>query len=250
MRIRVVVPVYNEEVLLPGFLRHYGEFADSIVVWDNGSTDATREIAAAHPLVDLRSFQTDSYDELSVLGVLAKTKKESEGDFDWCIFPDCDEIMTARDGGAVRPILEESSADVLVPEGYELMQEKGEAPFAPEKPWVPQRGFGHRSDLYCKPIIMRPAAPVTFWAGKHKLAVGYVETRKEPRLVLLHFEMADYELWVYRKRRRPLSAQNIRNGWCVDRFCRGMEFYRQYWREKATQSRRLEADVPVLGGAH
>jgi glycosyltransferase involved in cell wall biosynthesis len=44
--------VYNEEALLPHFLAHYAPIADRIVVWDNGSTDATPQIAQAHSKVE------------------------------------------------------------------------------------------------------------------------------------------------------------------------------------------------------
>jgi glycosyltransferase involved in cell wall biosynthesis len=247
VKVRVVVPVYNEEAMLPAFLRHYEAVADSIVVWDNGSTDATREIAAAHPLVDLRAFETDAYDELSVLRVLSQTKVESLGKFDWCLFPDCDEILAARDGSPLRPLLEGAIGDVVLPTGYNLIQAPEEPALDLGRPLLGQRAFGRRSYIYCKPIIMRTEADVQFVPGKHRVSIGYVETRKDPRIVLLHYEMADFDLWVYRKTRRPLSAENVRNEWCVDRFCRNPEFYEAHWKVKLTEGRDLAEEVPVLG---
>jgi len=85
MRLRVAVPVKDEEVLLPFFPRHYASFCDSIVAWDNGSRDRTTELAAAHPLVELRLVQSDGHDQLAVLAAMEGTRRESVGRFDWCL---------------------------------------------------------------------------------------------------------------------------------------------------------------------
>ena len=42
----VVVITKNEETDLPGFLRNFSAIADEIVIFDDGSTDRTAEIAA------------------------------------------------------------------------------------------------------------------------------------------------------------------------------------------------------------
>jgi hypothetical protein len=47
---------YNEEKLLPYFLRHYGRYARRMVFYDNGSTDRSREIIQAHPNAEIIPF--------------------------------------------------------------------------------------------------------------------------------------------------------------------------------------------------
>jgi glycosyltransferase involved in cell wall biosynthesis len=46
-KICVVVPAYNEEVLLPKVLSHVPAYVDQTIVVDDGSTDRTAEIARA-----------------------------------------------------------------------------------------------------------------------------------------------------------------------------------------------------------
>lgn len=48
MRTAIVIPALNEAEALPGVLRRIPEWVDRVVVADNGSTDATREVALAH----------------------------------------------------------------------------------------------------------------------------------------------------------------------------------------------------------
>jgi Glycosyl transferase family 2 len=167
MRIRVAVPVKDEEVLLPFFLRHYASFCDSIVVWDNGSRDRTTELAAAHPLVELRRFQSDGYDALAVLATMEETKRESVGRFDWCLFPDFDEFVVSRSPGGERAALEAASSDVLVPDGYCLVKGPDEPPLSLSRDLLEQLRFGYRSPPYSKPIVMRPSAKAVLHVGKH-----------------------------------------------------------------------------------
>ena len=45
MKIACYTITYNEELMLPHFIKHYKQFCDKIVVYDNMSTDRTKEIA-------------------------------------------------------------------------------------------------------------------------------------------------------------------------------------------------------------
>jgi len=58
MKICVITLCYNEEVILPFFIRHYEQVADRIICYDGGSTDRTREIIAACPIAELRELNT------------------------------------------------------------------------------------------------------------------------------------------------------------------------------------------------
>lgn len=227
MKIRVVVPVFNEEKLLPHFLAHYERFADSILVWDNGSTDRTREIAKAHPLVKLMEFRTEGYDEAAVLEVLHQTKGASYGRFDWLMFPDCDEFIRARDPGRERELLEGAPEQVIAADGYCMIATPWDAPIDLARPLIPQRTWGWKSRNYSKPIIIRPTLDGDFCPGKH--GIKGLKVDPDDRFLLLHLEMIDFNLLVYRKNRRELSESNKRHDWCTARFCQPLKTHLEYW---------------------
>jgi glycosyltransferase involved in cell wall biosynthesis len=58
MNIHVYTVAYNEELLMPFFLRHYKRFANHITVFDNESTDKTAELAKAAG-ANVVAFSTD-----------------------------------------------------------------------------------------------------------------------------------------------------------------------------------------------
>lgn len=244
MKIRVVVPVYDEEVLLPHFLRHYEAWVDSFIVWDNGSTDRTAEIAQAHPKVDHRVFQTESYDEISVLQRLHDSKLESAGWFDWCLFPDVDEFITPWTTKSVREILGNTDAEVLVPRGWCLMQTKDDPPIDWSRNLLAQRRYGYMSTMWSKPIIIRPEAHASFQPGKHLLRRRPSRIYAAHELLLLHVEQIDFDHWVYRKNRRPLSERNIRNKWSTDRFCRPLPELRELWKQNLEQTMKVFDELP------
>lgn len=229
-RIRVVVPVHNEKILLPWFLRHYRRIAESIVVWDNGSDDGSPEIARRHG-ADVRTFLTDGYDEAAVLGRLHETLDESDA-FEWALFPDVDEFLT----GEVAKRLSEAPSDVVAPAGYILIRRPDEPPLDPGRDLVGQRRFGYWAPRYAKPVLVRPRARVRFAAGKHELAPGALRPYHESRLRLFHHDLIDFDLWVYRKTKRALSENNRRNGWSTMRFCRDRSFYESFWRDEEAKA--------------
>lgn len=246
MKIRTIVPVYNEEFFLPHFLEHYSKISDSIVVLDNGSTDGSREIASLFPKVELREFSSEGYSEKAVLAALEAARMESVGKFDWCMFPDCDEFLAHRSGGDLRDLIEKSDSDVLISAGFQMIHHPSERPLNPAVSLVGQRRYGEQSYAYSKPIIMRPQADISWWPGKHRVLTGQVNVRKAWDIVLLHLEMVDFGLWVYRKTRRTLSEDNVQNGWCVDRFCKDLDFYRTSWDDYLSRATFLGCQVPML----
>jgi glycosyltransferase involved in cell wall biosynthesis len=260
MKIRVITPVYNECELLPGFLRHYEKIADSIVIWDNGSIDGSAEIAKAHPRVEYRIFTTESYDVPAVMNVLAKSKDDSRG-YDWCLFPDCDELLTMRDGSSLRAYLEkvDPKYDVIRATGYTLVKHADESAFDGRMEWFGQRKFGFPEECYNKPIIIDPSATVLLSAGNHRLIADRrtkkgedafnAQVHEDPAVVLIHFEMIDFYLWYYRKTRRAVTEKHRSSG-LAPRF--GLEdknAYHSMWKQAMAKARFLDKEVPVLTGA-
>jgi len=103
-----LLPARNAEVDVPGALASIERFADLVVALDDGSTDATPEVLAAHPLVRtlLRHPRRDGYagwhdgDNRSEL--LAAAIELAP---DWVLFLDADERIAADDADALRRFL-------------------------------------------------------------------------------------------------------------------------------------------------
>ena len=104
-----LLPVRDGEADLPGYLESAARFADAVVALDDGSTDATRELLAAAPLVRV---------------LLANPPREGYGEWDdaanrnrlleaaaplepsWIFSLDVDERLDPGDGDALRRFLE------------------------------------------------------------------------------------------------------------------------------------------------
>ena len=94
MKTTVFTICWNEEYILPYFLRHYA-FADRIFIYDNESDDRTREIATADPRVTFRTFSTGNEQNNLAMRTI-KNQCWKGCDSDWVIVVDVDEFLDAR----------------------------------------------------------------------------------------------------------------------------------------------------------
>ena len=95
MKIDLYTILWNEEEMLPFFFRHYDAIVDRYIVYDDGSTDQTLEMLAAHGRVEVRPFvrtEPDSF-VLSALTLHDNIWKESRGRADWVIITAVDEHL-------------------------------------------------------------------------------------------------------------------------------------------------------------
>ena len=95
MKVSVYTIVWNEETILPYFLRHY-HWADRIVIFDNQSTDRTPDIARADPRVTLHTYGTGNEQHNRVMREIKNTCWKGD-DADWVIVVDADEFFDPGD---------------------------------------------------------------------------------------------------------------------------------------------------------
>jgi len=93
MKIVIITLTYNEEIILPFFLRHYERFADRIIIYDSGSTDRTLEIARGHPLVELRDRPPTHGEIDDRENVRIKNTAWKDCGADWVMVVDADEFL-------------------------------------------------------------------------------------------------------------------------------------------------------------
>jgi glycosyltransferase involved in cell wall biosynthesis len=103
--IAFLLPARNAAGDLPGYLESVAEIADVVVALDDGSTDATREILEASPLVETlltaprregEAGWNDSANRRRLLEAAARLTP------DWMIFLDADERLDREDAAALR----------------------------------------------------------------------------------------------------------------------------------------------------
>ncbi len=216
MKVHVYTVAWNEESILPHFLRYYARFAERITVYDNGSDDRTREIVAAHPRAELRSHDTGGalHDGMKA-ELLSTCYREVRGAADWVVCVDCDEFL-------FHPRLEQVLARYLA-EGVTLPRIRGYSMVTDDPVPDPGSFRGLLSDRYVlgapnpnfdKRCVFSPDVDIHFDVGQHHCRPeGPVVESAESELKLLHYKhfCVDYVFRRYRQLRPRLSSFNRQN---------------------------------------
>jgi glycosyltransferase involved in cell wall biosynthesis len=197
----VYTVAYNEQDLLPFWLRHYSAISSKIIVYDHGSTDDTRKIAKQNPLVELRDYEVNpQMDDDSWTAFVNVQYKEAVGQADWIIWCDVDEfVMTTP--GKLHTLL---NYGVTLPEtaGYTMICDG-----FPENDYrqiYETCKTGVPDALYSKRAIFHPEVNINYSPGKHRcFPTGPVTNScfSEP-IKLLHYRYFGPE-W--------LAARNAKN---------------------------------------
>lgn len=194
MRVVVLAITYNCVEIAPFFLRHYETFADEIAIFDDASTDGTREIFAAHPKVVLRDWPHpgSGIDETLFLDFIYATYPTAANhNFDWVIVVDSDEFIYAPN---VRGMLLAALAC-----GVDVIQTYGMNMLGPHFPKDDGRQiweihpWGAPSGVYSKPCILRPTVEVRWCRGRHYLESCAGSVSEKPLFKLLHYRYMGFQ---------------------------------------------------------
>ena len=204
--VRIHVMCYNEEKILPFFIRQYSKRFPgcNITVYNNESTDGTATLAVLLGC-DVVDFSTQNQMCDSVLRDIKnncwKGQKEK-----WAIVVDADEIITATQNDL------ESSFNVWQFTGVQMVGD-GEA--------IEKISYGVHDNLYSKTVLFNTfeIAEINYSVGahicnpiaKHSRSIIYNEKIE----ALLHYKWIDLEsvLIKHRLYAERLSSENKTNGW-------------------------------------
>lgn len=223
MKIWAYAICWNEEVMLPYYLKHYEKFCEKIIIYDNMSTDNSRNIIKNHPLCELRTYDTKNQIRDDIyLNIKNNCWKEAKGKADYVIVGDIDEFLYHKD---LIGFLNKNKGKFTIfqPAGFEMASLK--FPHTKDQLYtVCKKGLFH--DNQSKKIIFSPNAvtEMNWFAGCHhnpkQIASGKTwkyssEDPYKSELKLLHFKYIDIDYVTKRHNElsKRLSEINRKRGW-------------------------------------
>ena len=216
MKIHLYAVLWNEAPLLPYFFRHYDQFVERYVMYDNGSTDGTLDMLRAHPRVEVRPYVTAGT-SVCVTGAQLKSQcwKESRGQADLVIVCDVDELLW-------HPNLS-NYLQQAVSRGLTLLRATGWQLVHPTFPTTPGQIYdevktGFRAGGFNKSCIFNPVAvhEINYSVGAHdNTPTGFVYRDADPELRLLHCKYlgVDYLIQRYAELKPRLLSGDLQHGW-------------------------------------
>ncbi len=225
MIIHAYVNAWNEEQLLPFFLRHYLTFCDHVFLYDHESTDRSVEIAKSFgDDVTVSTFSNGGkIDERAYLKIHNEEYKDlSRGVADWVISADIDEIIHAPGlRHTLETIKDAGEWQVIKAHGIDVVD--GEIPADGGIQDANWRGL--LSPIYSKPCIFRPSVDIQFAPGRHfreperNGGMAAIQTGTIPGLCLYHIKWTDDQRVIARSAawRERLSDYNRQHGYGTDR---------------------------------
>jgi glycosyltransferase involved in cell wall biosynthesis len=211
-KIHLYTICWNEEVILPHFLKHYTGLCESIVVYDNYSTDKSVQICAKYANVSVRKYDTNGEIRDDIyLQIKNNCWKESRNSADWVIVCDTDEFIYHADLINVLKQAKNQGISHFRSVGYEMvgdrMPREDDHIFELIKDGFPNEAC-NKTALFDPDLIEE----INYeWGGHTCLPIGRLKEDRET-ISLLHYKYfsLDYLIERYRVLGRRLSEKNIK----------------------------------------
>jgi hypothetical protein len=210
-KIHVFTICYNEEKIIPFFLDHY-KYADKITVYDNESTDSSRDLLLKDPRVELITYQTDNklHD-----GEYVRIKEScwKNTDCEYAIIVDMDEFVYHPN---IKDFLMEDNHAAYKPKGYNMISE-----VFPENGTLTEKvNMGVKDSKYSKLCILntKKVESIKYKLGCHESSI--IMNNPEDKVIhtnnlkLLHYKNLsfDYRFKKHEEYRKRRSEFNNREG--------------------------------------
>lgn len=226
MNIEVFAICYNEEIMLPYFLRHYSQMASKITIYDNYSTDRSEEICRSFEKVKVIKFDSGNQIRDDIyLQIKNNCWKGSKAD--WVIVCDIDEIVVELN--APTPI---DDYTVIMPDWYEMVSDR--------LPSTEDQIYREINEGVCqgqisKCLVFCPdkIKEINYHPGAHGIdAAGDVRVLHTSQMGILHYKYLSPEYVIERHRlfQSRLSKINIEMKWGVH-YNNSAEEIRGRWKE-------------------
>jgi SAM-dependent methyltransferase len=198
--------------MMPYFLRHYSTFAAKIVVYDENSTDGTRDIIKQCPIAELRDWPGKGLDDDLFTEAVNHIYREASGKFDWVAWPDVDELLWHPN---MLKMLAETKADMLQATGWGMISATGLSGQSGQI--YDHFRHGVRQLNYDKYLLWRPSVEIRHTLGRHTYSLEWPKCSgvkaPVPDLQLLHYRFLGLDKLAARNRRNYARCLNKTYGW-------------------------------------
>lgn len=175
---------YNEERLIPYIFRHYDSFVDRYFIYNNRSTDKTKNLLMRNPKVTV--IDTDAIRDECLFRDFKNSVYKKHGECDWAIVVDADEFVYHSDIKILLESFKQQNITVVKTQGYQMFSESF---IKSDKQIYEAMNQGCESKLYSKCCIFRPGIDINYMEGAHACnPSGYVKY-SEPEIKLLHYKV-------------------------------------------------------------
>ena len=206
MNITIYVITFNEEYVLPFFIKWYRDRFPNckIVVYDNYSTDNTVKIALENNCEVIPYDTNNQLSDSKYLEIKNNCWKNAETD--WVLIADCDELLDIK--------LEDlnTNCTLFKAKGYNMCNVE-------ELSNVLDIKHGIEAEQYDKVLCFnkRYIKEINYSPGCHNCSpVGDVlYSYKTPKLLHMKFINEDYMVDRYKMFKNRMSEENIKKGWGV-----------------------------------
>jgi hypothetical protein len=214
--IHVYAICWNEENLLPFFLDHYSSFCDKIFIYDNRSSDRSREIISSYPKSILRDFDTGNQirDDL-YLKVKNQEWKKSRQIASWVIVCDIDEFFYHQEPKEYLKRIKSSGYNIVKPKGFNMVSEEYPVVGIPITSQV-TNGVAFEPESKLCAFNPNLIEEINYSAGCHSARpIGKNVTIHTGEAFLLHYKFLGRENYIKRniEYQKRLSSVNIQRNW-------------------------------------
>lgn len=203
--ITVYTIAYNEEIILPFFIKWYKERFPNckIVIYDNYSTDNTEKIALENNCEVIKYDTNNQLSDSKYLEIKNNCWKNAETD--WVLICDADEFLDIKQ----EDLLKESGTIVLS-KGYNMYNIVGDET-------VENTYYGVRAKQYDKFYLFNRqfVKEINYSPGCHNALPKGRIVFSDKKYLLFHYSHIGKQYMInrYKRNAERLSQENIKKGW-------------------------------------
>lgn len=230
---------WNRQDTIEFTIKHYQQFCERVIIYDNHSDDLTREIAAELGAIVKTFGNPGVLDDQEYLKVKNEAWKASQAD--WVIVVDDDEILYHPNLVSELQLATDSGATIIRPAGFSMFSD-----YMPLYDWIEIK-TGVRDEKYDKLCCFNPKriSDINYVPGCHE-ARPKGSVRLVNKAYMLHYHgVGGVQRMIDRHQqyepRRQRSAFNMRWG-CGKEYGYSPESKREWFEEQLKRSEVLQGD--------